>query len=104
NGHQYWEVVRTRTYDCIDSDAGHGNNVLIANLHLSHLSLLRKTLLDTDAINKADGVDADIAPARPDDPPARHAPSAPSVREDAFAHPFRPAHISAVVRDRGVGL
>ena len=87
----------------LDWTAEHGDYVLIANRHLGHVSLLRKTLLDTDTINKTDGVEADIAPARPE-PPARHAPSAPSARDDAFAHPFRPAHISAVVRDRGVGL
>jgi hypothetical protein len=97
-------VFDTVPSGALDWSAEHGDYVLIANRHLGHVSLLRKTFLDTDAINKADGVDADIAPARPDDPPARHAPSAPSVREDAFAHPFRPAHISAVVRDRGVGL
>src|SRR5690625_4155335 len=88
----------------LDWTAELGDYVLVANRHLGHVSLLRKTLFDTDAINKADGVGADIAPARPDDPPVRHVRSVPSAWEDAFAHPVRPAHISAVVRDRGLGL
>ena len=100
HGHVY-DTVPT---GALDWTAEHGDYVLVANRHLGQVSLLRKTILDTDTSNEIDGVDADIAPARPDDPPARHAPSAPSVREDAFAHPFRPAHISAVVRDRGLGL
>ena len=97
-------VFDTVPSGALDWTAEHGDYVLVANRHLGHVSLLRKTLLDTDAINKVAGVDADIALARPDDPPARHAPSAPSAREDAFAHPFRPAHIGAVIQDRGLGL
>lgn len=100
HGHVY-DTVPT---GALDWTAEHGDHVLVANPHLGQVSLLRKTLLDTDAINEIDGVDADMAPARPDGPPARHAPSVPSAREDGFTHPFRPAHISAVVRDRRLGL
>lgn len=97
-------VFDTVPTGALDWTAEYGDYVLVANRHLGQVSLLRKTLFDTDTSNKADGVDADIAPARHDDPPARHAPSAPSARDDAFAHPFRPAHISAVIQDRGLGL
>ena len=100
HGHVY-DTVPT---GALDWTAEHGDYVLVANRHLGQVSLLRKTILDTDTSNEIDGVDADIAPARPDDLPARHAPSVPSGREDAFAHPFRPARISAVVRARGLGL
>jgi len=99
HGHVY-DAVPT---GALDWTAEHGDYVLVANRHLGHVSLLRKTVLDTDLLAVPDGVGADIAPARPE-PPARHAPSAPSVRQDAFAHPFRPAHISAVIQDRGLGL
>lgn len=82
------------------SDGSEGDYALVSTRHLGHVSLLRKTVLDTNVLAAHDGVDTDIAPARPE-PPARYAPSAPSARENTFENPLRPAHISAVVRDRG---
>lgn len=90
-------VYDTPPTGALDWTAEHGDYVLVANRHLGHISLLRKTLLNSDA------ADPDISPSRPD-VPARRAPVRSPAREDRFAHPFRPASISAVVRDRGLGL
>lgn len=95
-------LVHGHVYDtpptgALDRTAEHGDYVLVANRHLGHVSLLRKTLLDPDT------TDPDTSPSRPD-VAARRDPVSSRVREDAFAHPFRPASISAVMRDRGLGL
>lgn len=90
-------VYDTPPTGALDWTAEHGDYVLVANRHLGQVSLLRKTLLDPDAAGSESSLPRlDIA--------ARRALVSSPVREDAFAHPFRPANISDVVRDRGLGL
>lgn len=88
NGHVY----DTPPTGALDWTAEHDDYLLVGNRHLGHVSLLRKTVLEPGREHAAPHLTAPVRPVPTPD------------RDDAFAHPFRPASINAVVQGRGLGL